>query len=91
MFDGKVSYWCGICTRWNYTHLTKKEGDTPGHVRGYKAPTSTLTSPKTDTVFVLTAADQIKQEDEKILGKNVSPSTQSQILWAQAMMCGLNE
>eukprot|EP00957_Ditylum_brightwellii_P197149 15020896-Ditylum_brightwellii.AAC.1 len=70
MFDGKISYWCGICTCWNYTQLTKKEGDIPGHVCDYKVPTSTLTSPKTDTVLVLTVANQIKQEDKKILGKN---------------------
>eukprot|EP00957_Ditylum_brightwellii_P108724 8294166-Ditylum_brightwellii.AAC.1 len=29
-----------------------------------------LTSPKSDTVLVLTAADQIKQEDKKTPGKN---------------------
>eukprot|EP00957_Ditylum_brightwellii_P155806 11861334-Ditylum_brightwellii.AAC.1 len=91
MIDGKVSNWYGICTGWNYTHLTKKEGDIPGHVRGYKAPTSMITSPKSGTVSVLTAADQIKQEDEKTLGKNVPPSTQNRILWAQAMMRGLDE
>eukprot|EP00957_Ditylum_brightwellii_P157278 11969577-Ditylum_brightwellii.AAC.1 len=70
MIDGKVLYWCGICTRCNYTHLTKKEGDIPGHVCRFKAPTSTLASPKSDTILVLAAADQIKQEDEKTLGKN---------------------
>eukprot|EP00957_Ditylum_brightwellii_P192476 14654029-Ditylum_brightwellii.AAC.1 len=77
MFDGKVSYWCGLCTCWNCTHLTKKEGDIPGHIHSYKASMSMLTSPKSDTVPVLTASDQIKQEDEKALGKNVSPSTQN--------------
>eukprot|EP00957_Ditylum_brightwellii_P184229 14032094-Ditylum_brightwellii.AAC.1 len=51
MIDNKVSYWCGICTHLNYTHLTKKEGDIPGYVHRYKAPTSTLTSPKSDTVL----------------------------------------
>eukprot|EP00957_Ditylum_brightwellii_P127741 9741636-Ditylum_brightwellii.AAC.1 len=79
MIDGKVSYWCGICTRWNYTQLTMKEGATPGHVCRYKAPTGTLTSPKSDTVSVLTVVDQIKQEDEKTLGKNIPTSTQNQI------------
>eukprot|EP00957_Ditylum_brightwellii_P040178 3040252-Ditylum_brightwellii.AAC.1 len=91
MFDDKVLYWCGICTRWNCTHLTKKEGNIPEHVCGYKAHTSTLTSPKSDTVSVLTAVDQINQKDEKAPDKNVSPSTQNRISWAQVMMRGLDE
>eukprot|EP00957_Ditylum_brightwellii_P106544 8129117-Ditylum_brightwellii.AAC.2 len=91
MIDGKVLYWCGICTHWNSTHLTKKEGNIPGHIRGYKASTSMLTSPKSETVPVLTALNQIMAEDEKAPGKNVSPGTQNRILWAQAMMRGLEE
>eukprot|EP00957_Ditylum_brightwellii_P037946 2869721-Ditylum_brightwellii.AAC.1 len=77
MFDGKVSYWCGICTRWNYTHLTTKEGNIPGHICGYKASTNMLTSLKSETVPVLTALDQIKPEDDKAPGKNVPPGTQN--------------
>eukprot|EP00957_Ditylum_brightwellii_P171352 13044202-Ditylum_brightwellii.AAC.1 len=91
MIDGKVLYWCGICTCWDYTHLTKKEGNIPGHICSYKESTNIPTSPKSETVLVLTALDQIKLEDEKAPGKNVSPGIQHQISWAQAMMHGLEE